>query len=61
MSGHAHAADAHDSHAADSSQIEDPQALMDEDSEAWHGVTGLLIAIASVGLVMGIITAFIAL
>lgn len=60
MSGPSHPLESSDPHALQASQVEDPKALMTEDSEAWHGVTGLLIAIASVGLVMGMITAYIA-
>ena len=60
MSAPSHTSESSEPHALKASQVEDPQALMAEDSEAWHGVTGLLIAIASVGLVMGVITAYIA-
>ncbi|MFO0883093.1 MAG: hypothetical protein U0894_02720 [Pirellulales bacterium] len=53
-------AGAHHSSAADDHDLEkeDPKALMAEDSEAWHGVTGLLIGIVSVGVLLAFWTFF---
>ncbi len=56
MAGAHHSAesDAHDA----SLEKEDPQALMAEDSEAWRGVTGLLIGIVSGGVLLALWTLF---
>jgi hypothetical protein len=40
--------------------METQKMLHAEDSEAWHGVTGLLIFIISIGLILAIITVMIA-
>lgn len=57
MAAHSSSTPVSDDH-ADTVEREDPKALMAEDSEAWHGVTGLLIGIVTGGVLLAVWTLF---
>lgn len=53
------AAHSHDEHAADKHfDDHESQQHLSEDSEAWNGVTGLLIFIVSIGLILAMLTLY---
>jgi hypothetical protein len=52
MAAHSHSDDHHDSHFEE----QEAQQHMADDSEAWNGVTGLLLFIVSIGLVLASLT-----
>lgn len=56
----AHSTHSHDEHAAHDKHFEDheSQSHLDEDSEAWNGVTGLLIFIVTIGLILAGLTLY---
>jgi hypothetical protein len=55
----AHSTHPHDEHAADKHfEDHESQQHLSDDSEAWNGVTGLLIFIVSIGLVLAALTLY---
>lgn len=55
--GSSHSSDHHDEHAAwNQFPTEEKTSLMGEDSEAWNGVTTILLTIVAIGLTLSFIT-----
>ena len=54
----AHSSHSHDDHANKHFEEHESQQHLAEDSEAWNGVTGLLLFIVTIGLALAALTLF---